>query len=104
MLAELSKRRVLRVISGYAVVCFVVLQIADVTFEPLEISDRVLRAVIALMLLGFPIVTYLAWTFDIGEQTNITRTGPSPTDCRSGYCCDYRCRALSGRELGLTIR
>lgn len=73
MLQQLSKRRVLRVLSGYCVVCFVILQIADVTFEPLDIDNAVLRGVIAVMVISFPIVAYLAWIFDVeGSSARIS--------------------------------
>lgn len=74
LLAELSKRRVFRVISGYAVVCFVILQIADVAFDPLGISDGVLRVVIAVMLLALPIVAYLSWIFDVNAESSLQRS------------------------------
>ncbi|MEM1229890.1 MAG: hypothetical protein AAGI15_05085 [Pseudomonadota bacterium] len=60
-------------LSGYAVVCFVTLQIADVTFEPLGIDDVVLRAAIALMLIGVPVVAYLAWMFDVTPDAGIQK-------------------------------
>jgi len=73
MLKELVERKVLRVVSGYAVVCFVVLQIADVTFEPLGISSETLRSIIAIMILGFPVVTYLAWIFDVSNERELVK-------------------------------
>lgn len=74
MIAELSKRRVFRVISGYAIVCFVILQIADVAFEPLGIGDDILRIVIAAMLLALPLVAYLSWIFDIDPDSSLQRS------------------------------
>lgn len=74
MIVELSKRRVFRVISGYAVVCFVILQIADVAFEPLGIGDKTLRVIIAGMLLALPLVGYLSWVFDVDPGSALTRT------------------------------
>ena len=58
----------LRIISGYAVGCFVFLQIADVAFEPLGIGNDVLRVIIAMMLVGFPIVAYVSWKFDAASD------------------------------------
>lgn len=74
MITELSKRRVFRVISGYAVVCFVILQIADVAFEPLGIGDGVLRVIIAGMLLALPLVAYLSWIFDVDPESHLQRS------------------------------
>ena len=61
-------------VSGYSIVCFVVLQIADVTFGPLGISDTVLRVIIAVMLLALPVVAYLAWVFDVGQDGEVVRS------------------------------
>ncbi len=72
-LQELSQRKVLRVISGYAVVCFVVLQIADVTFEPLNVSASVFRGMLAAMIVGIPVVAYLAWVFDVDRDSRLNR-------------------------------
>ncbi|MEM7099084.1 MAG: hypothetical protein AAF541_12560 [Pseudomonadota bacterium] len=73
MIKELVERKVLRVVSGYAVVCFVVLQIADVTFEPLGITSDTLKSIIAIMVLGFPVVTYLAWIFDVSDEQALVK-------------------------------
>lgn len=55
-------------------VCFVCLQIADVAFEPLGIGQPILKIVIAIMLLALPIVTYIAWVFDVSPDDTIQRT------------------------------
>ena len=79
MLEELTKRRVFRVLSGYAVVSFVVLQVADVTFEPLGIDESVLQVLIALIILALPIVAYLGWVFDVDPNSGVTRVqSPNP--------------------------
>ena len=68
-----------RVISEYAVVCFVILQIADVAFEPLGVGDGVLRIVIAAMLLALPLVAYLSCMFGIDPESSLQRSkGGSP--------------------------
>jgi len=84
ILEELSKRRVFRVLSGYAVVCFVALQIADVTFEPLGISQSTLKLIIALMLLCLPLVAYFAWVFDFDSDTGVTRTASTRPKLEAG--------------------
>ncbi|NKC01793.1 MAG: hypothetical protein GKR90_25290 [Pseudomonadales bacterium] len=53
--------------------CFITLQIADVTFEPLGIGTTVLKIIIAVMLLALPIVAYLSWVFDIGPDEKVHR-------------------------------
>ncbi|MCK7594646.1 tetratricopeptide repeat protein [Pseudomarimonas salicorniae] len=67
-LAELRRRRVLRVLAIYAVAAWVVLQIGEVTFEPLGISQEVMRGLIVLALAGFPLAFVLAWLIEVGPR------------------------------------
>jgi TolB-like protein/Tfp pilus assembly protein PilF len=63
--AELSRRRVYPVVVAYALVAWVVLQISEVTFEPLGIPGWMMRALIFVVIAGFPVAAILAWKFDI---------------------------------------
>ena len=65
---ELKRRRVVRALLSWAVFLFSVLQVADLTFEPLGVSDWVLRTMIVLGISGFPVVACLAWMFDLPEK------------------------------------
>lgn len=66
--AELRRRRVGRAALSYAVVAWVVLQLAEITFEPLGIPAWVMRWTILAAILGFPLVMVLAWYFDATAQ------------------------------------
>ena len=61
---ELKRRKVFRVISTYAVVAWVIMQIGEVVFPALRLPDWVLTAVVVILLIGFPIVAIVAWIFD----------------------------------------
>jgi len=63
---ELRRRRVVRAGGTYALIAWVVLQIGEVTFEPLGIPQRVMTWTVLGALLGFPVVLVLAWFFDVG--------------------------------------
>lgn len=67
-IGELRRRRVLRVLAIYAVSAWVVLQIGEVTFGPLGVSDAVMRVLIVLALGGFPLAFVLAWLIEIGPR------------------------------------
>lgn len=67
-LAELRRRRVLRVLAIYAVAAWVVLQIGEVTFEPLGIQQAVMRSLIMIALAGFPLTFVLAWLIEVGPR------------------------------------
>ena len=62
--AELKRRRVYPVVAAYAVFAFVVLQVAEITFEPLGIPNWVMIALIVAVSAGFPIVVVLSWVYD----------------------------------------
>src|SRR6185295_12135499 len=70
---ELKRRKVYRVAVAYAVVAWLVVQIATQTFPFLEIPNWVVRLVIVLIVIGFPVALVLAWAFDITAQ-GIKRT------------------------------
>jgi TolB-like protein/Flp pilus assembly protein TadD len=63
--AELKRRRVYPVTAGYAIVAFVILQIGEITFQPLGLPNWTMVALIGAVILGFPVVIILAWVFDI---------------------------------------
>jgi len=70
--AELVRRKVYPVIVAYAVVAWILLQIGEVTFDPLGVPDWVMTALVIVAIIGFPIAAVLAWMFDI-EPTGIRR-------------------------------
>ena len=63
--AELLRRRVYPVVVTYALAAWVLLQIAEVTFEPLGLPGWMMRALIFAVIAGFPVATVLAWKFDM---------------------------------------
>ena len=63
--AELLRRRVYPVVVTYAIVAWVLLQIGEVTFEPLGFPGWAMRALIFIVIAGFPVAAVLAWMFDI---------------------------------------
>src|SRR6266513_2718269 len=71
--AELKRRKVYRVAIAYAVVSWLLTQIATQVFPFFEIPDWAVRLVIILLALGFPVALILSWAFDITPQ-GIKRT------------------------------
>src|ERR1051325_12014580 len=72
-LAELKRRKVYRVAVAYAIVGWLVIQVATQVFPFLEIPTWAIRLVIVLFVLGFPVAMILAWAFDITSE-GIKRT------------------------------
>jgi TolB-like protein/Flp pilus assembly protein TadD len=71
--AELKRRNVYKVAIAYAIVGWLLVQIATQVFPFLEIPTWVIRLVIALVALGFPIALIVAWAFEITPE-GIKRT------------------------------
>lgn len=67
-LSELRRRRILRALAIYAVSAWLVLQVAEVTFEPLGMPPGAMRALIILVLIGFPVTCLLAWLIEFGPN------------------------------------
>jgi TolB-like protein len=63
--AELKRRHVFRVTAVYGAAAFVIMQVADIAFEPLGLPAWTLTFLILLLLLGLPIAVILAWAFDL---------------------------------------
>jgi TolB-like protein/Tfp pilus assembly protein PilF len=61
---ELRRRKVIRVAIVYGVVAWLLVQVAQATFEPLNLPRWTLTLVIMLAILGFPISVALAWAFE----------------------------------------
>src|SRR3954471_2405220 len=65
---ELRRRNVYRVAAAYAVVSWLIIQIAASTFPVLEIPSWCVRLVIVLLLLGFPVAMILAWAYELTPE------------------------------------
>jgi len=72
-IAELRRRKVFRVAAVYLVVAWLVLQVADVVFDPLGLPSWSLKLVILVAVLGFPLACAVAWAFDVTPR-GIERT------------------------------
>ena len=78
---ELRRRNVYKVAVAYAIVGWLLVQIATQVFPFLEIPNWVVRLVIALVAIGFPIALLIAWAFEITpqgiERTEVADTMPA---------------------------
>jgi TolB-like protein/Flp pilus assembly protein TadD len=71
--AELKRRNVYKVAVAYALVGWLLIQVASATFPFLQIPEWGTRLVIGLVLLAFPIALILAWAFEL-TPAGIRRT------------------------------
>jgi len=65
---ELRRRNVTRVGVAYAIVTWVLLQVADVILPTFAAPGWVMRAFTLLLMLGFPIALIFAWAFELTPQ------------------------------------
>jgi TolB-like protein/Tfp pilus assembly protein PilF len=66
--AELQRRKVYRVAAAYIVAAAFIIQIGSAVFPAWELPNWVLRLVVVLLLVGFPIALTLGWAFDVTPQ------------------------------------
>ena len=64
-LAELKRRHVYRVAIAYAVVAWLLTQVATQVLPFFEIPNWAVRLVVLLLVIGFPAALVLAWAFDL---------------------------------------
>src|SRR5437867_1612130 len=76
--SELKRRNVYKVAVAYAVVGWLIAQIATQIFPFLEIPNWIVRLVIVLIAIGFPIALVIAWAFETTPE-GIKRTEVADT-------------------------
>src|SRR5687768_15028033 len=76
--AELKRRNVYRVAVAYAVVAWLLIQIATQVFPFFEIPNWAVRLVVLLLALGFPVALILAWAFELTPEGIQLTTGARP--------------------------
>lgn len=64
-IAELRRRRVIRVAVVYVVAAWVIMQVAQTTFPALLLPDWSVTLVVILLVLGFPVALILAWAYQV---------------------------------------
>ena len=66
--AELKRRNVYKVAVAYAVVAWLLVQIATQVFPFFEIPNWAVRLVVLLLILGFPVALILSWAFEVTPE------------------------------------
>ena len=66
--AELKRRNVYKVAVAYAVVSWLLIQVATQVFPFFEIPNWAVRLVVLLLILGFPVALILSWAFEITPE------------------------------------
>jgi TolB-like protein/Tfp pilus assembly protein PilF len=66
--AELKRRHVYKVAIAYAVVAWLLMQVASQIFPFFEIPNWAVRLVVLLLIIGFPVALILAWAFELTPE------------------------------------
>jgi TolB-like protein/Tfp pilus assembly protein PilF len=81
---ELKRRSVYKVAVSYIVFGWLVIQVATQTFPFFEIPNWIVRAVILLLCLGFPVALICAWAFDLTPEGVRRADSAEPKPASSG--------------------
>ena len=65
---ELKRRNVVRVAAAYIVLGWVIAQVAEFAFENFGAPDWVLKSLVIVLLLGLPLVLFIAWAFELTPE------------------------------------
>jgi len=76
LFAELKRRHVFKVAAIYGATAFVVLQLADLLGQGLQLPAEFLSMITVLVLLGFPFALIVAWAFEVTPE-GVRRTDPA---------------------------
>ncbi|MBD3649585.1 MAG: hypothetical protein HUJ31_19505, partial [Pseudomonadales bacterium] len=68
LINELKRRNVFRATAAYSVVGWVIGQVADLVLSAFEAPPWVLKTVIALLVIGLPLVMVLAWVYELTPE------------------------------------
>src|SRR5207248_1046787 len=84
-----------KVAVAYAVVSWLLIQIATQVFPFFEVPNWTVRLVVLVLVLGFPVALVLSWTFEITPQGIRLETEVGPNDTRT--------RRTGRKLIGITI-
>jgi TolB-like protein/Flp pilus assembly protein TadD len=65
---ELKRRNVYKVAAAYAIVAWLLIQVATQVFPFFEIPNWAVRLVVLLIIIGFPIALVIAWAFELTPE------------------------------------
>ena len=80
---ELKRRNVVKVAVAYAIVGWLLIEIASTVFPILQIPQWAVAFVTMLLLLGFPLALILSWAYELTPQGLKTASSVQPTESMS---------------------
>lgn len=65
---ELKRRNVVKMAVLYGIASWLILQVADVLFDALELPSSWVRLVLAVLILGFPLALIFSWIYEVTPE------------------------------------
>ena len=65
---ELRRRNVDRVAAAYLAVAWLIVQVVETLFPVFGLSDALMRLIVVLLIIGFPLVLALAWFYELTPE------------------------------------
>jgi len=81
--AELKRRNVYKVAIAYGVVAWLLIQVATQVFPFFEIPNWVVRLVVLVIVIGFPVALIIAWAFELTPE-GLKRTETADAEHSAG--------------------
>ncbi len=72
---EIKRRRVIHVITVYASIAWVIIQLIDNLTEPLNLPPKLFTIVLIVLVVGFPLAIILSWIYDVTSE-GVEKTKP----------------------------
>lgn len=66
--AELKRRNVIRLGAAYVVIAWLIAQVADLALDNFEAPGWVIKTILLLLALGFPLALFFAWAFEMTPE------------------------------------
>ena len=76
---ELRRREVFRTAGLYVGVCWILIEVASVVLPTFDAPEWLMRAIIIVAIVGFPVMLVLAWVYDVTEHGVQVQADPTDT-------------------------
>jgi TolB-like protein/Tfp pilus assembly protein PilF len=102
-LGEIKRRKIFQVAAVYAIVAWLVVQVADVTLPAFEAPPWILQVFILFMVLGFPITLVISWAFNLTAEGLVRDQGRKVSVHGSGRTIEYVLIGLLAVAMGWVL-
>jgi len=78
-ITELRRREVFRTAGLYVGICWILIEVASILLPTFEAPEWILRAIVVVALVGFPVMLILAWVYDLTGSGVSVQAGATDT-------------------------